>query len=96
MMRYVALHKDRLHLTRTEIGMRVIPTTYLSPCVQDASILVQPMHSFPNPYEKWLKSDLAQAALARLDGPAPTTVVKLRVSTPGEAPKTATPEVNPV
>jgi hypothetical protein len=58
-------------------------TTLPAWCTQEP--LVQPMHSFPNPYAQWLgKSELAQAAIARLDGqsdaPLPPTVVKLRVT----------------
>ena len=54
----------------------------------DVEVDVKPMHELPNPYAQWSsKGDLAQAAMARLDG-APSTVVKLRIPS-GTTPNTA-------
>jgi hypothetical protein len=56
--------------------------------LQDDDELVKPMHELPNPYAEWAgKTDLASAALSRLDNAAgaegkqpPGTTIKLKLS----------------
>lgn len=52
---------------------------------------LKPMHQLTNPYAQWSsKTELAQAAMARLDGAAPpSTVVKLRITSKGTTPTPA-------
>lgn len=93
-----SLARERRWVGRIGRGGRLIfdrcrPFTWEPLDSEDNESEIKPMHELTNPYAQWSsKNDLAQAAMARMDGTGPpSTVVKLRITGTAATPAAAPP-----